>query len=109
GAWHVLQGQVRRVGVRVEADRTDDVRVNQAMDGRALALEVSDVLAIGGDLDRDELVRPHVVVGLPDLAERPAADPLDEHVLTDSLVWCRHPCHSAVKPTSPRSSRTPAD
>ena len=55
-AGDVLHRQVRRVGVRVEADRADDVRVRQAVDRDALALEVAEVLRVGRDLDGDELV-----------------------------------------------------
>ena len=75
-AGDVLHRQVRRLGVRIEPDRADDVGMDQPVDRHALALEVAEVLRVGRDLDRDELVGPHVVVGLPDLAERPAVDPV---------------------------------
>ena len=78
-------------GVGVEADGAHDVGMDQAMDGRAFVLEVADVLRVSGNLDGDELVGPDVVVCLPHLAERSPADLLDQDVLADSLVRCRHP------------------
>ena len=75
-AGDVLGDEIGGVGVRVKAERTGDVGVHQAVDGHALALQVVDVLGVGGDFDGHELVDPDVVMGAPDLPEGPGADRL---------------------------------
>ena len=57
----------------------------------ALALEVAEVLRVGRDLDRDELVGPDVVVRPPDFAERSRGDAVLQDVFADALVsWHRY-------------------
>ncbi len=48
--------------------------MDQAVNGDAFALEVAEVLRIGGDFDGDELVGPDMMMARPDFAERSAAD-----------------------------------
>jgi hypothetical protein len=62
----------------------------QPMNRRPFALKIADVLAVGRDFDRDQLVGPHVMTGAPDLAERAATDPLFQNVFADSLIGRRH-------------------
>jgi hypothetical protein len=69
-----LHGQIRRVGVWIEAERADNVGMRQPVHGDALALEVAQVLRVSRYLDRDQTVGPDVVMRPPHLAERPGRD-----------------------------------
>jgi hypothetical protein len=56
------------------------------MNGGAFVLKIADVLRIGWDFDRDELIDPHVMMSTPNFAERAGAELLVEEVFADSLV-----------------------
>ncbi len=64
--------------------------MHKAVNGNAFALEIAEVLWIGGDFDGDELVGPDVMAGAPDLAKGPAADPGIQHIFPDTLTGLSH-------------------
>lgn len=75
GAVDVLHDEVRRVGVGVKVDGVDDVGMLESEGGYPFALELSNVLRIGGDFDGDGAIDSgEEVGGFPDLSEASGAD-----------------------------------
>ena len=70
----------------IAPDGPDDVLVSDTVDSHTLLLEISDVARVGGQLHRDELIGPYMVVGVPHLAECAATDSLVQHLLPNALV-----------------------
>ena len=87
---NIFHDEVRRVCVRVEPASMNNIAMIQPMNGRSFALKIADVLAIRGNLDRDELIGPHVMTRAPDLSERATTDSLFQDVFADSLIGRRH-------------------
>src|SRR4051794_21317157 len=80
--------------------------MHQPMNGRALALQVADVLRICRDLDGDELVVPNMMARPPHLAKGSAADFRVEEVFGDSLVLSRHEILFTTETRRTRSRKT---
>src|SRR6185437_2607183 len=87
---HIFHREVRNLGVWIKAQRPNNVRMHQAMDRHALALQVAEELRIGRNLDGHKLVGPDMMVRPPDFAERAAIDFVLQDVFTDSLIDIHH-------------------
>jgi hypothetical protein len=80
--------------------------MHQAMNGYAFALQVAEILRIGGNFDSHELVDPDVVMPAPDLAECAGPDLAIQNIFPDALS---NLCHNAMPFAIKRRASPPAN